>query len=84
MMHIAGDRAVDETLAAMERAAPDSVWSSRRPRFEHGDLILPANFDRVRRKGIIVVQNPTHFGLADVLNARWHPIWSGTQCHNAR
>jgi predicted amidohydrolase YtcJ len=73
MLHIAGDRAVDLTLAALERAAPDSVWNSRRPRFEHGDLILPANFARLRNKGIIVVQNPTHFGIADVLNARWHP-----------
>ena len=72
IMHAVGDRAIDTTLAAMEQAAADEVWAARRPRFEHGDLILPANFDRLREKGVIVVQNPTHFGIADVLHARWH------------
>jgi predicted amidohydrolase YtcJ len=71
MVHAVGDRAVDTTLEAMERAAPDQVWARRRPRFEHGDLVLPHNFDSLRRKGIVVVQNPTHFGLADLIHTRW-------------
>ena len=72
VMHAVGDRAIDTTLAGMEQVAHDDVWAARRPRFEHGDLILPANFDRLRNKGVIVVQNPTHFGIPDVLHARWH------------
>jgi predicted amidohydrolase YtcJ len=71
MIHAVGDRAVDTTLTAMEREARDAVWARRRPRFEHGDLVLPHNFDRVRKKGFIVVQNPTHFSLADLIHARW-------------
>ena len=71
MIHAVGDRAVDTTLSAMEHDARDEVWARRRPRFEHGDLVLPHNFDRVRKKGFIVVQNPTHFGLADLIHARW-------------
>src|SRR5690606_35464396 len=46
---------------------------ARRPRLEHGDLILPEDFDRVRRHGVVVVQNPTHFGLAEVIHGRWRP-----------
>lgn len=72
MTHAVGDRAVDLTLDAFEHAAPDRAWASRRPRFEHGDLVLPHNFERVRRKGFVVVQNPTHFGLAELVHRRWH------------
>ena len=71
IMHAVGDRAIDTTLAGMEQVAHDGVWAARRPRFEHGDLVLPEHFDRLRRKGVIVVQNPTHFGIPDVLHARW-------------
>jgi len=71
MVHAVGDRTVDNMLDAMEHAASDEEWAARRPRFEHGDLVLPHNFERLRRKGIIVVQNPTHFGLADIIHSRW-------------
>ena len=77
MIHAVGDRAVDVTLDALERAAPDRAWARRRPRFEHGDLVLPHNFDRLRRKGIVVVQNPTHFGLASLIYRRWPPGLAG-------
>lgn len=73
MVHAVGDRAVDLTLDAIEHAAPEAAWRARRPRLEHGDLILPEDFDRVRRHGVVVVQNPTHFGLAEVIHGRWRP-----------
>ena len=44
MFHAVGDRAVDLTLDALGRAAPDAAWAKRRPRFEHGDLIRPPQF----------------------------------------
>jgi predicted amidohydrolase YtcJ len=77
MIHAVGDRAVDLTLDALERAAPDEAWAKRRPRFEHGDLVLPHNFERLRRKGFVVVQNPTHFGLAGLIHSRWPPGLAG-------
>lgn len=73
MIHAVGDRAVDLTLDALERAAPVWAWAKRRPRFEHGDLVLPHNFERLRRNGFVVVQNPTHFGLAALIHSRWRP-----------
>lgn len=73
MFHAVGDRAVDLTLDALERAAPGAAWATRRPRFEHGDLVRPHNFERLRRNGFVVVQNPTHFGLAALIHSRWRP-----------
>jgi predicted amidohydrolase YtcJ len=63
LVHVVGDRAIDEALGELERAAPAPVWRLRRPRIEHGDLIHPEQIDLARRLGAIVVQNPTHLTL---------------------
>jgi predicted amidohydrolase YtcJ len=69
MFHAVGDAAIDTILAALE-SAPDARWPSIRPRLEHGDLLEPAHFDRTKRLGIVVVQNPAHFMLGPVVRAR--------------
>lgn len=63
IVHTFGDRALDKILGELDLAAPDVVWSLRRPRIEHGDLIHPEQIDLARRLGAIVVQNPTHLTL---------------------
>jgi predicted amidohydrolase YtcJ len=63
LVHAFGDRAIDNVLAEMERAAPAALWRRLRPRIEHGDLLQPEHLDRARRLGAVVVQNPLHFTL---------------------
>jgi predicted amidohydrolase YtcJ len=41
-----------------------------RPRIEHGDLLQPDQFARARRLGVIIVQNPSHFMIPAVMQAR--------------
>ena len=60
--HIGGTKTIGVLLKLMSKVDVD--WPSLRPRFEHGDEVdySPEYLNEVRRLGIIVVQNPTHFG----------------------
>ena len=40
-------------------------------RIEHGDGLLPDLIPRAKRLGVIVVANPTHFSLRDLMNSRY-------------
>src|SRR5246127_3132697 len=55
----------------MEATGGRAVWGKRRVRMEHGDGILPDLIPRVRELGIVVVQNPTHFTLRDLMVRRY-------------
>ena len=69
LFHAVGDAAIDAVLDALE-ASGGEKWRPLRPRIEHGDMLEPAHFDRLKRFGIVVVQNPSHFMLPDVMKAR--------------
>lgn len=69
MFHAVGDAAIDELLDALE-ATGGEKWKALRPRIEHGDLMEPAHFDRAKRLGVVLVQNPSHFMLAPLFKAR--------------
>lgn len=69
MFHAVGDGAIDTVLSAL-RATGNLKWAPLRPRLEHGDMLEPGRFDRVRNMGIVLVQNPSHFMLAPVVHAR--------------
>jgi predicted amidohydrolase YtcJ len=62
LFHIAGSGGVEELLTAMD-SMPNVPWASRRVRIEHGDELWPAFFDRARRLGVVLVQNPAHLVL---------------------
>jgi hypothetical protein len=67
LVHVVGDRTVEAFLKAMDATGGRAVWSKRRVRMEHGDGILPDLAARVHELGIVVVQNPTHLALRDLM-----------------
>ena len=44
--------------------------ASLRPRLEHADMMEPGHFASAKTFGIVVVQNPSHFMIADTVRAR--------------
>jgi predicted amidohydrolase YtcJ len=70
VVHAVGDRAVDNLVAALEAVRPPERWRELRPRVEHGDGLRRDLVPRVAAIGLIVVQNPSHFTIADLLDRR--------------
>ena len=62
-LHIVGDSSVRLVLTQMQSLAPDSVWRPLRVRIEHGDGLANDLLPAVRRLGVVVVENPTHFAF---------------------
>ena len=77
MVHAVGDSAVAAVLAALSRAAADSTWRALRPRIEHGDFLTRDLVPLARRLGVIVIQNPAHFTIPDLLRRRFGPAAAG-------
>ena len=73
LVHIVGDRTLETFLNAMDATGGKAVWSKRRVRVEHGEGIMPDLVPRVRDLGLVVVQNPTHFDLSDLMHRRFSP-----------
>lgn len=73
MFHIAGDRATEALLQAMEQAGGPGTWFRRRVRIEHGDGIMPDLIPRARELGVVVVANPTHLTLGQLFLRRFGP-----------
>jgi len=71
MLHVVGDAAVAAALSALEAAGGPEVWRPLRPRFEHGDGLAPDLVARAAALGVIVVQNPSHLTLPEIMFARF-------------
>jgi predicted amidohydrolase YtcJ len=71
MLHVVGDAAVAAALSALEAAGGADVWRPLRPRFEHADGLAPDLVARAAALGVIVVQNPSHFALPELMFARF-------------
>ena len=69
-VHAVGDAAIDAYVSAVEHIGTPEVWQQKRPRIEHGDMMSPDLIARVKRAGMVVVQNPIHFMLADMFVPR--------------
>ena len=86
MLHAVGDAAIDLVLDALEASGGDA-WRPLRPRLEHGDMLEPAHFDRAKKLGLILVQNPSHMMLAADGAARLGPrasrVWLVRQAAEA-
>jgi predicted amidohydrolase YtcJ len=72
LLHAVGDRTVAIVFDAMD-AMKQVDWTTRRLRIEHGDGVVRDLVPRAARHGVIVVQNPTHFALAPIIQARFGP-----------
>ena len=69
MLHVVGDAAIAAVLDAFQDTGGPR-WILLRPRLEHGDMLQAADFARAARMGITLVQNPSHFMIAPVLQQR--------------
>ena len=69
-VHAVGDRAIETYLAALERAGRAETWRLKRPRLEHGDMLMPDLIPRAKALGVVVVQNPAHLMIRDDIFAR--------------
>jgi len=80
MLHVVGDSTARLVIAMMRELAPDSVWRARRLRIEHGDWVSGDLLPLVKRLGIVIVQNPSHFALGHgVIEARYGAPQAGFQ-----
>ncbi len=72
MVHAVGDAAVKSFLSALLKIHPAAFWKNKRVRIEHGDFAVMTQDDlkTMSGMGIIVVQNPMHFALAETMHKR--------------
>lgn len=59
-MHAVGDAAIEAYLATLEAVGRPDTWRLKRPRLEHGDMLMPDLMTRAKALGVVVVQNPAH------------------------
>ncbi|HKV04447.1 MAG TPA: amidohydrolase [Candidatus Acidoferrales bacterium] len=71
LVHVTGDLTTETFLDAMDATGGRTVWPTRRVRIEHGDGLAPDLIPRAKDLGVIVVQNPTHLALRELLLSRW-------------
>jgi len=71
MFHAVGDRAAETLLNAMDATGGVAVWARRRVRIEHGDGLVPELAARAKTLGVVVVVNPTHITLGDLIRKRY-------------
>ncbi|HEU4539006.1 MAG TPA: amidohydrolase family protein, partial [Polyangiaceae bacterium] len=73
LVHAVGDGAVDNVLAAVAATGGAAAWRGRRLRIEHADLLFPDHFGELTDLGAVVVQNPLHLGVPELLTRRFGP-----------
>jgi predicted amidohydrolase YtcJ len=73
LIHTVGDGAVDNVLAAVAATGGAPAWNGRRLRIEHADLLFPEHFGELIDLGAVVVQNPLHLGVPELLGRRFGP-----------
>jgi predicted amidohydrolase YtcJ len=77
LVHAVGDSAIALLLRLLSGAAPESTWHAARPRIEHADFLTADLLPSARRLGVVVVQNPAHFTIPDLIRRRYGPGRSG-------
>ena len=73
LFHVAGDRTAEAVLNEIEATGGTEAWSHRRLRIEHGDGLMPDLIPRAKKLGVIVVQNPAHLTVGELLQHRLGP-----------
>ena len=72
MVHAVGDGAVKTFIRLLRSLHPESFWKDKRVRIEHGDLAImdSADLKTIQQLGIVIVQNPLHLGLPQIMAER--------------
>ena len=73
MVHAVGDSTIKKMISLMRSLHPDAFWKDKRVRIEHGDLAImnKADFKTMKDMGIIIVENPMHLALPQLMAQRW-------------
>jgi predicted amidohydrolase YtcJ len=66
LVHVTGYAAAAAMLEAMQNSGGVQEWAPRRVRFEHGDALFPDLIPRVKRLGVIVVEQGTHLDMTEI------------------
>ena len=66
LVHVTGYAAAAAMLEAMQNSGGEQEWAPRRVRFEHGDALFPDLIPRVKRLGVIVVEQGTHLDMSQI------------------
>ena len=66
LVHVTGYSASAAMLEAMQNSGAEQEWAPRRVRFEHGDALFPDLIPRVKRLGVIVVEQGTHLDMSEI------------------
>jgi predicted amidohydrolase YtcJ len=71
-------RSADILSASSDLSAMENIktvdWRTKRIRIEHGDCVTTDLMERAKKLGVIIVQNPTHLALPEMLHARFSPV----------
>jgi predicted amidohydrolase YtcJ len=70
LVHVVGDRSVESFIAAME-TVKGVDWREQRVRLEHGEGLMSDLIPRARQLGVVVVQNPSHMAIRELLFQRF-------------
>ena len=72
MVHAVGDSAIHSFIRMLRSMHPDAFWKDKRVRLEHGDLAImkEADFATMKQLGVIIVVNPTHFAIPQLMGPR--------------
>jgi predicted amidohydrolase YtcJ len=72
IIHAVGDSAIATIINTMRDLHPDNFWKDKRVRLEHAEMAVVDKQDlkALRDLGIIVVQNPLHLTLPEIMGQR--------------
>ena len=72
IIHAVGDSAIATIIKAMRGLHPDEFWKNKRVRLEHAEMavIEKEDLQSLKDLGIIVVQNPLHLTLPEIMGQR--------------
>ena len=70
LLHTHGDRSAEIIINTME-SIEGVDWKSKRVRLEHGDGVVEDLIPRAANLGAVIVQQPHHLVLGDIIRARF-------------
>jgi predicted amidohydrolase YtcJ len=72
MVHAQGDCTIHLFIRILRSMHPDVFWKDKRVRLEHGDMAImkEADLAMMKKMGLIIVINPTHFAIPQMMSPR--------------